>query len=246
MDSQNDQELKKTCVFLTYLSKMLCVSKRLMNPVWSFIGTTPSNERHKGWTFPLAFPQGLIRSRFETGMTSKETTWNTTRSASLIIVDTTSPHEPSLTRYRSSSNTTQVRHLHRLSHYSSPSSVRLQRIILSAHWAAKGDAANGAVRGFSASALVCSLKVFNLSAPAWNWVEPSHFHLFLPPSQSMQTDSATSSPQFAPQSSLRRRDWLKTPGRFQGSRCIWRSNWVRAVLERSGWVRACKKKKKKL
>lgn len=50
----------------------------------------------------------LILSPYETGMTPKETTWNTTRSASLTAAATTSPHACSLTFYRSSSNTTQV------------------------------------------------------------------------------------------------------------------------------------------
>lgn len=41
-------------------------------------------------------------------MKPKETMWSTTRSASWITGDTTSPREPSLTRCRSSSNTIQV------------------------------------------------------------------------------------------------------------------------------------------
>lgn len=57
----------------------------------------------------FVFLQVLILSPYETGMKPKETMWNTTRSASLTAGDTTSPREHSLTRYRSSSNTTRVR-----------------------------------------------------------------------------------------------------------------------------------------
>lgn len=52
--------------------------------------------------------QVLILSPYETGMKPKETMWNTTRSASSTTGATTSPHERSLTHYRSWSNTTRV------------------------------------------------------------------------------------------------------------------------------------------
>lgn len=74
--------------------------------------------------FPSRLLQVLILSPYETGMKPKETTWNTTRSASLTAGDTTSPRECSLTRCRSLSSTIQVcgvqsslssrLHLHRL------------------------------------------------------------------------------------------------------------------------------------